>query len=216
MQLSETDKAFFSDGYKLGMEAAENGLTSESIFSAAEKMYEAIDGLIGSLLTHAKRENINIDCKKGCSYCCYQPVYAVSHEIDYLYHFIKKNFSDEKLRKTLKNAEKVNDMRKSLNSDELLNDKAPCPLLDSKGACMAYQARPMACRIYLSMSMESCRLFYEDPGPDDHYAQLLEFPLRAGRMINEGFTHALKTAGRNSAEFRIEEGLTIMAGQKKK
>ena len=216
MQLSETDKAFFSDGYRLGMEAVENGLDREHVFSAIGMMYEAIDGLIGSLLSHAKRENINIDCKKGCSYCCYQPVYAVSHEIDYLYHYIIRNFSDEKQRRILKQAVMVNDKRKCLSSDELLNEKSPCPLLDSRGVCTAYQSRPMACRIYLSMSLESCRLFYKDSRPDDHYAKLLEFPLRAGRMMNEGFTHALKTAGRNSAEFRIEEGLIIMAGQKKK
>jgi hypothetical protein len=81
---------------------------------------------------------------------------------------------------------------------------------------MAYPARPMACRIYLSMSVDSCRLYYEEPDKDENYARLFEFPLQAGRMMNEGFTHALKTAGRNSAEFRIEEGLTIISGQQKK
>jgi len=213
MQLSETDRAFFTDGYNLGLTAIEKGKTKNAIYEAARKMYEAIDGLIDSLLLHAKRENIPVDCKKGCSYCCYQPVYAISHEIDYLYNYIQKNLSKEKQRKILKNAEKTDHERKTLNKTDLLNHKAPCPLLDNKGMCSAYQARPMACRIYLSMSAESCRLFYEDPVPDDNYAGLLEFPLQAGRMMNEGFAHALKTAGINSAEFRIEEGLTIISRQ---
>ncbi len=213
MQLSETDRTFFTDGYNLGLTAVEKGNTKESIYEVARKMYEAIDGLIDSLLSHAKRENIPVDCKKGCSYCCYQPVYAISHEIDYLYNHIKKNLSKEKQRKILKKSEKIDRERKVLSKTDLLNHKAACPLLDDKGVCSVYPARPMACRIYLSMSVESCRLFYEDPVPDDHYAKLLEFPLQAGRMMNEGFAHALKTAGINSAEFRIEEGLTIISRQ---
>jgi len=216
MQLSETDKAFFSDGYKLGLTAVEQGLTEKAIYDAAKNMYGAIDGLTEALLAHAEKENIPVDCKKGCSYCCYQPIYAVSHEIDYLYNYMKKNFSREKLRKVVKKAEKLQDVRSKLSKEEILDHKAPCPLLDAGGGCSVYPARPMACRIYLSMSVDSCKLFYDDPKPDDHYAQLLEFPLQAGRMMNEGFTHALKTAQRNSAEFRIEEGLTIISGQRQK
>ena len=216
MQLSDTDKAFFNDGYKLGLSAVEKGLTSDAIYEAAQKMYEAVDGLISSLLSYADRENIRVDCKKGCSYCCYQPVYAVSHEIDYLYNFIKHNFSKDKQRQVLKKAAKLNERREKEDKAKLLLDRSPCPLLDAKGGCMAYPARPMACRIYLSMSVDSCRLYYEEPDKDENYARLFEFPLQAGRMMNEGFTHALKTAGRNSAEFRIEEGLTIISGQQKK
>jgi Fe-S-cluster containining protein len=212
MELSETDKAFFNDGYKLGLEAAEKGLSKESLYASTTRMFEAVDGLIDSLLSYAKRENVNIDCKKGCSYCCYQPIYLVSHEVDYLYDHIKRNFSNEKQRQVLKKAAKLNEQRKKMDKQALMNHKAPCPLLDSKGNCMTYTARPMACRIYLSMSVASCRLFYEDPVPAGNYAKLFEFPLQAGRMMNEGFTHALKTAGRNSAEFRIEEGLTIISG----
>ncbi len=217
MKLSETDRAFFTDGYNLGMEVVENGNTKESLFAAAQKMYDAVDSLIDSLLAHAGRQNIQVDCKKGCSYCCYQPVYAISHEIDYLYnHFFLKNFSKETRSRILKKAETTDNTRKSLDKTDLLNHKAPCPFLDAHGGCMVYPVRPMACRIYLSMSVGSCRLFYDDPIPDDHYPQLLEFPLQAGRMMNEGFVHALKTAGINSAEFRIEEGLTIISGQHKK
>ena len=93
MALSETDKAFFSDGYKLGLSAAEDGLTKEAIFSATIKIYAAIDSLIESLLNHALRENISVDCKKGCSLCCQQPIFAVSHEIDYLYNYMKCLFN---------------------------------------------------------------------------------------------------------------------------
>jgi hypothetical protein len=89
---------------------------------------------------------------------------------------------------------------------EMLNYKSACPLLED-GACIAYAARPMACRIYLSTSVESCRRFYDDPGDAVNYPALLEFPLRAGRMLNEGFVAAFRQHGYPSSEVRMEEGL---------
>ncbi len=209
MAITDIDKAFFSDGYKLGLNVVESGLTKEAMYAATEKIYEAIDGLIESLLKHSRRENIPVDCKKGCSYCCHQPVFAVSHEIDYLYDYMNSNFTPERKKNVIEKAKSLNTMRSKLNHKALLNHKSPCPLLED-GSCTAYEARPMACRIYLSMSVDSCRKFYDEPAPDENYAKLLEFPLQAGRMMNEGYTHALKTAQLNSTEFRIEEGLTIM------
>jgi hypothetical protein len=68
----------------------------------------------------------------------------------------------------------------------------------------------MACRIYLSYKLESCLEFYRNPDNDANYPALLEFPLRAGQMMNEGFRAALKESGLETAEFRIEEGLSIV------
>lgn len=212
MALTETDKAFFSDGYNIGLHAVESGLTKEAIYVATETIYEAIDGLIDSLLKHAQRESIAVDCTKGCSMCCYQPVFAVSHEIDYLYNYIKNHFTKQKVEVILDRANGLNNERDKLNQTSLYNHKGACPLLEDD-SCSAYEARPMACRIYLSMSVDSCQMFYDNPSPDKNYAQLLEFPLQAGRMMNEGFTHALKTAQLNTSEFRIEEGLATMAKQ---
>ncbi len=212
MALSETDKAFFSDGYKLGLRAVEDGLTKEAIYLATEKIYVAIDSLIESLLNHAQRERIPVDCKKGCSLCCYQPVFAVSHEIDYLYNYIKRNFSPQKRKVIIDKSLKLNRERNKLERKSLFNHKAACALLED-GSCLAYNARPMACRIYLSMSVDSCQRFYDNPSPDENYAKLLEFPLQAGRMMNEGFTHALKAAQLNTTEFRIEEGLATISKQ---
>jgi Fe-S-cluster containining protein len=214
MALSETDKAFFSDGYNIGLRAAEAGLTKESIYSATKQIYDAIDGLIDSLLKHAHSEGISVDCKKGCYMCCYQPVFAVSHEIDFLYNFITFNLTKKKRIEILKRAQETNNRRKSLSKERLYNHKEACPLLE-EGSCIAYEVRPMACRIYLSLSVDSCQKFYDTPSPDENYAKLLEFPLQAGRMMNEGFTHALKASQLNTSEFRIEEGLITMSKLKK-
>jgi hypothetical protein len=63
----------------------------------------------------------------------------------------------------------------------------------------------MACRIYLSSNLETCLKFFNTPEDKSNYPALLEFPMRVGRMTNEGFKAALKTNGVIAKEFRIEE-----------
>jgi Fe-S-cluster containining protein len=91
---------------------------------------------------------------------------------------------------------------------EVLKYKAPCPLLEN-GACSIYDARPMACRIYLSTKFDTCLEFFHHPEDEVNYPALIELSLRAGRMMNEGFIAALKENGIETAEFRFEEGLKI-------
>ncbi len=205
---SEQDKAFYSDGYKLGSLAVESGLKDSDILQAVSKLYSEVDGLIDSLLNYAKAQKINVDCQKGCSWCCHQPIFALSHEIHYLTNFIANNFDKDQINQILEKAKAKNDVVEKLSSSEMLNYKSPCPLLID-GACSAYEARPMACRIYLSMSVTTCRKFYTEPEKEDSIVNLLAFPLQAGRMMNEGFKAALKTGSRETAEFRIEHGLLL-------
>ncbi|MGQ8338042.1 YkgJ family cysteine cluster protein [Sunxiuqinia sp. A32] len=201
---TEHDKAFYSDGYKLGNQQSQ--WKEDTLFSSIKTMYQAIDQLIDSLLAMAQREGISIDCKKGCSYCCQQAVFANSYEIHYLGNFIKTKFSRESQNDVFNKASLKNEKTKNLSENEILNFKSPCPLL-SNGACAAYEARPMACRIYLSQKLSSCIEFYNNPENTENYPALLEFPLRAGRMMNEGYMAALKENGTMTAEFRLEEGL---------
>jgi Fe-S-cluster containining protein len=199
-------KAFYSDGYRSGMNAAENKDSKETLFSAIEEMYRQIDGLTDSVLELAGRQKNSVDCKKGCHWCCHQPVFALNYELDYLNHFIKANFKNAKQKDIQAKARGKVKKLQGLKNDALLNSKHPCPLLEN-GACIAYNARPMACRIYLSTNVQTCLEFYNVPDDKSSYPALLDFPMQAGRMMNEGFKSALKTTGFKPEEFRIEEKL---------
>lgn len=210
-QLSEHFKAFYSDGYKIGMGVVEQNFTRESILDATRELYQNIDGLIESLLGFADKQGSPVHCAKGCAWCCYQPVYAITNEVLFLHDFVSLYFDKERKAEIYQKAEVKNNLLKGLPKEELQNSKYPCPLL-SDGACSAYEARPMACRIYLSMNVGSCKNFYSDPSNPSSIPELMEFPLKAGRMMNEGFKAALKQSGRISEEFRIEEGLMKLKG----
>ena len=186
---SEQDRLFYKDGYLLGEQAAEQVKNENSFSGAIETMYESIDQLIDSLLKMADRNGIRIDCRKGCSWCCHQPVFANSYELQYLGEFVKKNFSSEEQTVVLHKAKEKNFRTSQLSGKDVLNYKAPCPLLEDN-ACSAYPARPLACRIYLSTKLSSCIRFFELPEAQDSIPELLDFPLRAGRMMNQGFFEA--------------------------
>jgi len=206
---TDNDHIFYSDGYKLAQSAIQKGLTNDSLFSALESLYEAIDGLNVSILALAQRQNIRVACHNGCHWCCHQAVYANSYELHFLSEQVKKNFTNESLSSLISLTENKCAQTSVLSENEILKFKSPCPLLKN-GSCSIYSARPMACRIYLSTKLESCLEFYRHPENDENFPALMDFPLRAGRMMNEGFRAALKEFGIETAEFRFEEGLQIV------
>ena len=63
--------------------------------------------------------------------------------------------------------------------------------------------------IYLSTKLQTCLEFYHHPENETNFPALIDLPLRAGQMMNEGFRAALKESGIETAEFRLEEGLRI-------
>ena len=89
------------------------------------------------------------------------------------------------------------------------NLKAACPFLES-GSCLAYETRPMACRIYLSSSVRSCKAEHDHPRNQQHHPGLFEFPLQAGRMLNEGFVACLKQKALQVAELPIEQAYSSL------
>ena len=200
------ENAFYSDGYKLGMNVAVSDNDQEVLFESVSEMYASIDSLIETLTEFAEKQHHRIDCKKGCEWCCHQPVFALDYELKYLNDFISRNFSEEIQNEIKKRAGNKNNKLSMLKEIDLLNAKYPCPLLEN-GACIAYQARPMACRIYLSSDVNSCLNFYHKPQSKTSIPALLNLTLRTGQMMNEGFKAALKTSGIKTHEFRIEEKL---------
>jgi Fe-S-cluster containining protein len=200
------ENAFYSDGYKLGMNVAVSEKNQQILFESVSEMYSAIDSFIETLTEFAKKQHQRIDCKKGCKWCCHQPVFALDYELEYLNEFIRKNFSKETQKEIRKRSANKNNKLGMLKETDLLYAKFPCPLLKN-GACMAYSARPMACRIYLSGNVNSCLNFYHHPEDKTSFPALLNLTLRTGQMMNEGFKAALKTAGIKTCEFRIEEKL---------
>lgn len=203
----EYEKVFYKDAYRLMATCWNPEDPSGSVLKALKQAYEVLDGFIESLLAHAKKEGHKAaECHKGCAWCCYQPVFAGTHEIAYLMNYINKTFTDEQKASLKERIESKYEVSKDLSDAEALKLTHACPILVD-GECSAYEARPIACRIYMSKSEAMCKKKFSDTIGENEHVPLLEFPLKAGRMLNEGIIACLKVNGYKVIEWRLEEGL---------
>jgi len=205
MDQKEIGKIFYRDGFRLALQHLGEEVTVTGIKAAIKAKYEAIDGLLEAFLRRAAADGSPSECKKGCAFCCFQPVFAVSHEMLYLKDFIIRNLSAEKQEEFIDRSRKKSLLTLNKSLEEQQKISFACPFLDSN-SCMVYEARPMSCRIYLSSSVSSCRQEFEDGANSKHKPELYEFPLNAGRMLNEGFVSGLKQMGLDSVELPLEQG----------
>jgi Fe-S-cluster containining protein len=207
----EFDETFFKDGYNLCDAFLAGGLNIKNLFAAQKQLYHIVDNLNNSLLERAEKDGQPSDCKMGCSCCCHQTVLTTPYELFYLAELVKTKFKGDALETIKTRAKNKTDKTSKLPMQRLLKYKEPCPLLHPTGGfCRAYQARPMACRIYLSSNLKSCKDDLEHPEDDSIFPQLFEMPLRVGRMMNEGFHARLRRDRMDSLqafENPIEEGL---------
>lgn len=194
---------FFSDGYNLASAHLKNDLSAHSVFSALRTQYEQIDILIDSFIKRCNHSGVNVDCKKGCEFCCHQPVFANVHEMLLVVHYIKHHFEVGELQSVREKARIKCEKTDVTTLHELMKHSHPCPLLKN-GSCSVYPVRPMACRIYLSSDVNSCIRRFEHTEDGTHFPALFEFVLMAGRNMNEGFAAFLRKQGLQISENRFE------------
>lgn len=209
MDEKEIQKIFYRDGYRLAGQFLEEDLTPENLKKAIAALYKAIDGLLEAFLERAASDGRACQCKKGCAWCCHQAVFGNTHELFFLRDYIDKNVPEKEKAAFLERARQKTLLTANKSHEEQLVIRAACPFLVD-GACAVYEARPMACRIYLSSSEKSCRRDHDHPSGKKQFPQLYEFPLLAGRMLNEGFVAYLKQQGKGSVEVPLEQGYASM------
>lgn len=209
MDQKEIDRIFYRDGYRLAHAYLDQELSAVQLGEAIRALYSAIDELIEAFLQRAAAENQPVSCKNGCAWCCHQEVFAITHEFLYLNEYVQKHLSEEEKEAVLDRAREKVKLTMNKSVEEQLKIRSACPFLES-GSCMVYEARPMACRIYLSASESSCRKEHDHPSDKRSFPGLFDFPLQAGRMMNEGFVAWLKQAGLQVSELPIEQGYSSM------
>ncbi|MCK4921454.1 MAG: YkgJ family cysteine cluster protein [Bacteroidales bacterium] len=188
---NEIDNVFFNDGYQLAENILKDFVSPGGLLHLTETLYANIDDLLEVFETRIKQENQIIDCKKVCHWCCTQAVFINPRETQYITEYIKSKFEAKELS-VLKSKVSSKDLNtKNMSLKNVLANKDDCPFLKEK-TCSIYPVRPMACRIYLSMNLESCKDFFKHPESKTDYAKLYSFPLHAGRMLSEGIAAFLR------------------------
>ncbi len=206
------DGIFYSDGYRLAESLLSRHCNEESLDELNLGIYHAMDSLIDTLSSRVCLEGQPIHCGKGCHWCCSKQIFSNPWEVIHLSRYIWENFPEKKVQEIIVELRNKNEITAGLNLEEQLSLIHFCALLRER-ICDAYKARPMACRIYLSMDLNSCIKEYNDPANPEIFASLLEFPLHAGRMMNEGVAGWLREKGLQTREFTLESGLLMVLEQ---
>lgn len=199
----EIGTIFFQDGYRLAKKYTGPPASKTGILQLMAEAYESIDGLIESFIKRCSIEGIPVDCHKGCGFCCSQAILASNHEIMVIWQYMSEHLDADTVFKIRSHTLIKHEKTRGMSAMEFLHYIHPCPLL-LDGSCTIYPVRPMACRCYLSSNLQSCIEQHDKPEDRTAVAALFDFPLQAGRGMNEGIRSALMESGLIPSEWLLE------------
>jgi hypothetical protein len=150
----------------------------------------AIDGI-------AARETIA--CRKGCAFCCHFAVAASPPEVFRLAQVLRGNRGVPEAVSARAAA------TRGLTLEEITGRCLPCVLLDG-GACIAYDARPITCRQFLSRSAEACAASLEGKPVD---IPTLKGAVNAGVLCRGLLLAAGRAAGLADTCYELSGALAI-------
>lgn len=104
----------------------------------------------GELHRQALREHgIDVACRRGCHWCCYEPVDTHEAEAELLADAVTKLGRGRVRRRLVKLAKRIDRCGVAFDDYQGYRDlRALCPLCED-GECLVYDVRPLSCRIHV-------------------------------------------------------------------
>ena len=128
---------------------------------AVRTTHAEVDRVIDVLLKEGVNPDgsvgVTLTCGKGCSACCYEPVFAESREVLLIAARLLTFDSEMRVRVIARTREWLATFRESPllgQEDPHVRDyrqlKLACPLLEN-GECLVYDDRPSECRLHMAI-----------------------------------------------------------------
>lgn len=132
-------------------------------------------------------------CGKGCNYCCHLWVDATPAEVLYAV----RKIAPPRREATTASVEKAHALTSGVSfADRCGKVNPPCPMLDDRGACGIYEARPISCRTLVSTDAEECRRALAEGAEESFPSLKVWFTLRdsystalEGALMHAGLAH---------------------------
>ena len=163
------------------------------------RMYGRLAALQDDVIT---RKGLAMACRPGCSYCCHLRVEIRPHDAFVLARHIETRFTAQQRARALAKLEANLARIAPLSPQQHIRAGIPCALLDD-GVCSVYDARPVTCRKYHSLSVDVCRNAFEDTSApltgeiEDEQVRL------AGNAVALGYAKGLDDAGYDAALYEL-------------
>jgi len=142
------------------------------------------------------------DCREGCHFCCHLYVSAHAPEVFLLARVVGRSFG--------KAAAAVAARAGSLTAAERLEVREPCSLLYDR-SCVAYSARPICCRYFVSPKSDLCKAWWSGGNLEIGMPSLQTVFRSASSLALKG---ALKMFGRPFRSYEINSALAVVLREK--
>ena len=147
--------------------------------------------------------DVKLDCRKGCSFCCWLNVDVRAHEVFLIVRWLRARWTAAEMAALETAARASRDAALGLAADAKAAPR-PCVFLRDS-VCSIYEVRPAACRRYHSISVNACAELFEK---GDTEAQILHPLLEdAGRCAARGVHHPFVRAGFDAYYYDLPSAL---------
>ncbi|MBC7475104.1 MAG: YkgJ family cysteine cluster protein [Candidatus Sericytochromatia bacterium] len=175
----------------------------EKISQLTIELYKKSEELINQVVEPVKDL---IDCKNGCSFCCYNQVSVTPLEVLTIDKYLKENLSDNELndlKEKIVQTDKITYNTKHLERKKL---RMPCPLLKDN-SCSVYSVRPLFCRGWNSNSSIDCEDAFNSN--EEHEIKIFGSQLMVTNSISIGLNKGIKKLGNKSENLELIHALKI-------
>jgi len=176
-------------------------MTRKRVSSLSREIYRFTD----ELMTGSINRGTPLPCKKGCYWCCYLRVMVTPLEVMAIVDYLHSHLQPAELVELKQHVNNTDGIIRGMDSRRRMSAKKVCQLLVD-GACLAYPARPIACRVYHSLNPSGCKASLEKEQSSLSIRRDI-FGLSAGIFF--GLTDGLRTLGLQTLLLDLKAGLRI-------
>jgi len=135
-----------------------------------------------------------LDCRAGCTWCCYFTVDVRAAEVFRILDFVEQSFTPEEKARVFAEVRANSAALRTLKEGERVTRNVKCPFLN-EGRCTVYVTRPQSCRNYHATNVAGCRQSYEEPENLDIDPDFAPGVYQAGAAHVEAVSAAMRDAG---------------------
>jgi Fe-S-cluster containining protein len=196
--LEPDEQAAFLQSVAKVQEAATKHLAANRHEAAVIVFVRNLQRGVQKVVDDAVRQQVHIDCKAGCSYCCSARVEAIAPEIFLIAAELEKRSAEE--REAIIARLEAHTVA-ATSHDASWRTRPSCPFLVDH-LCSIYELRPTACRKAHSLDVRSC----EASAPT--IPQDLDVALKAEALI-QGTAGAYREGGFDAARQELVRSVLL-------
>ena len=166
----------------------------------------------GEMLQSMDGKLLPIACRAGCAHCCSIYVTLSVSELILIRGYIRT--LPEQVKKDI--AAKVVAAVPRVagkGSGERARNRVRCPLLDRNGRCLVYDARPLACRAYVSSDSRLCKRSEDNPDEEVAIGHSRELSNGRNRMLLQLLKYE-RDKGLPFGTYELIQSLDIVLGMR--